>query len=189
MIMAQRVFVFACFYLFITGVDLAVGSEGGEGTTFKGLFLQFINLAILIYIIYRFGADKIKGFLKTRRESIKKEIDEAQRAREEAENKYREYSQRLANIQEKIDSLFKELEEEGKKERDMIISEAVRFSERIKEQARLAAQQEAKKVMEEVKAEIAELLTRRAEEAIRKGLKDEDQERLVNTFLNKLSLS
>ena len=155
-------------------------SEGGYG----GVIWGFINLGILIFLLYRLGRKPVKDFLRNRRESIKESIEKAQQTKEEVEKRYKEYSEKIANLDAHIEELHRALREEGEKEREMIIEEAERFAERIKEQAKFAANQEAKKVMEQVRAEVAELIVKEAESVIRKKLNDSDQRRLIEDFVS-----
>lgn len=154
--------------------------EGGYG----GIIWGFINLGILIFILYRLGQKPVKDFLRNRRESIRESIEKAQQTKEDVEKRYKEYSEKIANLDAHIEELYRTLREEGEKERKMIIEEAERFAERIKEQAKFAANQEAKKVMEQVRAEVADLIVNEAESVIRKKLNDSDQKRLIEDFVS-----
>ncbi len=172
------------FFLLTGEAFAAEGGGGGLGE----IVWRTINLAILILLLYWFGRNMVGGFFRERRERIRKSIEEAEQARAEAERKHREYSKRLANIEKQIEAIHAELREEGERERDKIIEEATRFAERIKEQAKLAAEQEAKKVMERVRGEVADLLVGLAEERLEKELTEEDQKRLVEDFLKRVEL-
>ena len=168
----------------------AWGSENGKGAAGPAsLLFNFINLAILIYLIYHFGANPIKEFFKKRRESIAQPIEEAQKIKADAKSKHREYSERLSSINERIDKLFADMREEGERGKKIVIEGAAQFSEKIKEQAKLAAEQEAKKVMEKVKSDVADLITKAAEETLKKDMTEKDQERLIKGFLERLELN
>ncbi len=170
------------FTLFFSPTLWAAESEGEGG--YGGIIWGFINLGILIFILYRLGRKPVKDFLRNRRESIKESIEKAQETKEEVEKRYKEYSEKIANLGTQIEELHRALREEGEKEREMMIEEAERFAERIKEQAKFAANQEAKKVMEQVRAEVAEIIVSEAESVIRKKLNDSDQRRLIEDFVS-----
>lgn len=174
--------------LFQISAGEVLAASGGEGGGWGGIFWKAVNLAILLLLLYWFGKERVGEFFKGRKESIRRSIEEAEKAREEAERKHREYSKRLSNIEKQIEAIHRELREEGEKERDRIIEGAMKFAERIKEQAKVAAEQEAKKVMERVKGEVADLLVGLAEETLHKELTKEDQKRLVDDFLKRVEL-
>ena len=73
----------------------------------------------------------------------------------------------------------------GEKER--IIAEAERGAEKIKEQARVSAEQEIKKANEYIKREVARLAVGMAGEVL-KRVKPSDQERLIDESLKTISL-
>ncbi len=81
------------------------------------------------------------------------------------------------------------MREEGERGKKIVIEGAAQFSEKIKEQAKLAAEQEAKKVMEKVKSDVADLITKAAKETLKKDMTEKDQERLIKGFLERLELN
>ncbi len=182
----MRIVLSILLFQILGGEALAVEGVGGGG--WSAIFWKVVNLTILILLLYWFGKERIGQFFRGRRESIRKGIEEAERAKEEAERRHREYSQRLSNIERQIEAIHRELREEGEKERERIIEEAMRFAERIKAQAKVAAEQEAKKVMERVRGEVADLLVGLAEERLQRELTEGDQRRLVDEFIKRVDL-
>jgi len=165
------------------------GGHGGEhGAEEGGSIWKIINFIILVVGIYIVWIKFIKGMLAERRESIRKAMDAAKEARESAERKSAEYDGKLKLLDSRVAEIASELREEGELEKKRIIAEAERGAEKIKEQARVSAEQEIKKANEYIKREVARLAVDMASEVLRREVKPSDQERLIEESLKTISL-
>jgi F-type H+-transporting ATPase subunit b len=168
---------------------VAFGAEGGEhGAEEGGSIWKIINFVILVVGIYIVWIKFIKGMLAERREGIRKAMDEAKVARDEAERKRAEYEGKLKLLDSRVEEIYRELREEGEGEKERIIAEAERGAEKIKEQARVSAEQEIKKANEYIKREVARLAVGMAGEVLKREVKPSDQERLIDESLKTISL-
>lgn len=158
--------------------------HGGVGGTWK--IINFVILAVGVYLVWTKAISKL---LDKRSAEIKKAIDDAREAKETAEKKAAEYKEKLNLLEKRISEIHLELKAEGEAEKNRIIEEAGKASEQVREQARLSAEQELKKARIEIRAEVAGLAVRMAEEILKKELKPEDQERLVRGYLNNMRLN
>ena len=173
--------------LFIASPVLAA-EEGGHGGE-SGMVWRIVNFAILalaLFLMLRYL--KVKDFFADRKKSIRTELEEAKKAKEEAEKKVKEFELKFSFLGKRIEEIYQEIREEGEIEKKRIIEEAVKISDRIQEQARLAAEQEIKKAMEEIKGEIAKVAVEMAEEILRGELSAADHERLIKEYLEKVRL-
>ena len=167
---------------------VAFGAEGGghggeHGAEEGGSIWKIINFIILVVGIYIVWIKFIKGMLAERREGIRKAMDEAKVARDEAERKRAEYEGKLKLLDSRVEEIYRELREEGEGEKERIIAEAERGAEKIKEQARVSAEQEIKKANEYIKREVARLAVGMAGEVLKREVKPSDQERLIDESL------
>lgn len=176
----------ACCLLLAVSPAFAAGEEGhGE----SGMVWRIVNFAILAAALYFVGRYfKIKDFFVNKRESIKAQLEEARKTKDAAEAKVREFEQKLASLDRKIEEIYREIRAEGETEKKRIIEEAVKLAERIKEQARFTAEQEIKKAKEEIKGEIAKVAVEMAEEILRSELTASDHERLIKEYLDKVRM-
>jgi F-type H+-transporting ATPase subunit b len=165
------------------------GGDGGEhGAEEGGSIWKIINFIILVVGIYIVWIKFIKGMLAERREGIRKAMDEAKVARDDAERKRAEYEGKLKLLDSRVEEIYRELREEGEGEKERIIAEAERGAEKIKEQARVSAEQEIKKANEYIKREVARLAVGMAGEVLKREVKPSDQERLIDESLKTISL-
>ncbi len=96
------------------------------------------------------------------------------------------YKERLAGLDGEIEAFKKQVLREAEEEKGKIIDEALKFSARIKEQARLTSQQEQKEMARRIKEEIARLTVEEAEKLITEKITKSDHEKMVDDFIVKL---
>lgn len=172
----------------ILWISTAHASGGGEeAPNWMGFFWRLLNFAVLLGVLYWLLARKIRDFLAGRREGIKTALAEAMAAREEAEKKFREYSEKLDRATEEIEQLGEMIRAQGLAEKERIIRDARREAEKIKEEARTRMEQEFSKASRNLKIEAANLSTQLAEELLRRQIRAEDHEALVKDYIEKVA--
>jgi F-type H+-transporting ATPase subunit b len=147
------------------------------------LLIQFINFAILVGIIVKFGKKPFKDYLKKRHETVKTAIEDGERALKEAEEVKAAYVEKLSKLEEEVEAFRAKAVKEAEAEKKKILDEAHGLASRIREQARLAYEQEMKEAMAKVRAEVAERTIKAAEETVRKTFKKEDHDSMVEDFI------
>jgi F-type H+-transporting ATPase subunit b len=150
------------------------------------LLFKFINFAVMLGILLKFAAKPFKDFLRNRQAAIKEKVDEADRLLKEAESLKGTYQEKLAQLDREIETFRKWALEEAEKEKAKILAEAHAMAGRIREQAQLAYDQELEDAMSTVRAEIARRTLVTAEQTIRQIFKEEDHNKMVDEFIEKL---
>ena len=150
------------------------------------LLFKFINFAVMLGILLKFAAKPFKDFLRNRQAAIKEKVDEADRLLKEAESLKGTYEGKLAQLDREIATFRKWALEEAEKEKAKILAEAHAMAGRIREQAQLAYDQELEDAMATVRAEIARRTLVTAEQTIRQIFKEEDHNKMVDEFIEKL---
>jgi F-type H+-transporting ATPase subunit b len=145
------------------------------------------NFAILVYILYRFGGEKISAYLRERKKNIRSNLELAEKARDEACEKARIYREKLEAVEEEIQRIIAELKEEGEAEKNRIIESARQSVEQIKKEARRAAEEELNRSAALLREEMVSLSTLMAEEILHRNLTPEDQHRLIRHYLDQMA--
>jgi len=140
---------------------------------------KFLNLAILGV---RLNYIKKKFFvpaLDARRELIRQELTKAQKERDEANEKLAEVEARLALLDAEIAKLKQEaiLEAELEKERIRLVTEEE--ARKLREQARREIEAAGKAARQQLRRFAAEETVRFAEQLIRRDMRPDDDERLI----------
>lgn len=165
-----------------------LAGEGGEGRGRQiwDMVWRILNFLILVAILWKLLADKIKKYFSDRRIEIAEMIDTADKARTEAEKQFADYQSRLKNIdsdiQEIRDAIMGELE--GEKQR--IIEEGKAVAERIIEQAKWSAEQEIIKAKNSLRNQVVDMAGDMASGLVTNSMTPEDQKRLIEEYLDKV---
>ena len=146
----------------------------------------YINFAILLWVLLKFGGAALKQFVKGRHDEVKEKVETAERLISESEQLKKTYEQKLAGLDSEIEAFKQAAVAEIEKEKNRILGEAQTMAGRIEEQARLAYEQEMKEALAKVRAEITRQTLELAEQRVKEEFKKEDHEKLVDEFIEKL---
>jgi len=158
--------------------------SGAQMKDFMWRCLDFAALAAIAFWAIK-KAD-VKGTLAARRTGIERTLKEAVEAKEQAEKKFKEYTERLDQANKEIEVISANMRREGEQEKERIIAEAQVAAARIKAQAESAAAQEVLKAKGELRAEAAKLAVEIAEQKIVKNIAKGDQDKLVGEYISKV---
>jgi F-type H+-transporting ATPase subunit b len=162
------------------------GEEHGAALFDPWKVINFLILAAVIFVVWK----KVLGkLLDKRKDDIRQAIEEAGAAKEAAEKKAAEYEKKLATLEARIKEIAEELRLEGEAEKERTLVEAARAGEKLKEQAKLTAEQELKKARIAIRKEVAELAVGMAAELLAKEVTPDDQKRLVKGYIDNLKLN
>jgi F-type H+-transporting ATPase subunit b len=144
---------------------------------------MFINFAILAAGYYLLGKQPIANALQSRRDSVAKEIEEAQRMKQEAEARAKVYQSKLETLEEEVRTAREGLIRAGEAERDRIVADAEAKAERMRKDAEFLVTQELKQIRQDLLRDTVEAAVAAAEELLRKRVTAADQERLAEDYL------
>jgi len=172
---------------------LGFASEGGghggtdESQRLWDLGARFLNFALLVIILFVvIRKTGVKDFFSARREEISKKFEDLKEERDAAEGRYRELEAELKAFETKKKEILQQFEAEGIAEKERIIAEAEERAKQILEQAGLTIQREIQAAKDRLTAEMVEAAAQRAQVIIEKEIKDSDQDRLVNEFIERV---
>ena len=152
----------------------------------KEMVFQIVNFILLVCLLLYVYRKNSAGAFEKRSLEVQTAMEEAARAKKEAEDKYLEYQTRVAQLDEEIGKILEVSREDAEKERTSILEEAKRQSKKIVQQAELTARHEVVLAKQELRKEAAELAAEMAAEAIKKATKPEDQRSWVKAYIDKI---
>jgi F-type H+-transporting ATPase subunit b len=159
---------------------------GGEGPNLASFAWKLLNFLIIAGMIYWLAAKKVKDFFTGRREGIKSSLALAVAAREDAEERFREYAAKLERATGEIDEITRMIQTQGLAEKERIIEEARKAAAKMKEDARTRMEQEFNKASHQLRNEAVRLSAQMAEELLRKNIHVEDHEAMVQDYIEKM---
>jgi len=142
---------------------------------------------VLLFVLHKWAWKPILTGLQAREDGIKKNIEDAKKAREESEKLLEQYKSQLDSARKEAQKLIGDaasradvLLEEKKKQMD---AEA----QAILDKARLQIDQERQKVIQELRQEVVEIALSAAGKVIQRTLRPEDHRELINREIEKLN--
>ena len=166
----------------------ASGGEGGgiPKEKWMDLLWRTLNFAGLLAILILALKKPIANGLKSRRQAIVETFDDLEAQKAEAERIYKGYEDKLAKIDEEVEALLSSAIKQGEVEKERIIEDANRAAGDIQRQAEMAIQHEISEARLRLRGEIAEQAVQMAEDLIKQNLKDADQNKMVEDYLEKV---
>lgn len=152
----------------------------------KDLMWRVLNFAVLLFILIKFGAKPIGAALSGRKKQVKEEIEDLENKRAEAERSYKDFEAKLAGMEGKIGTIVEKAVAQAEIEKVKIIESARQAADDIKRQAEMAIKNEMVNVRRALKKDMTDQATAMAEEIIVKNLNPEDQNKIIEDYLNKV---
>ncbi|MDD2501869.1 MAG: ATP synthase F0 subunit B [Geobacter sp.] len=171
---------------------LAVASGGGEhhpesGAQLKDFGWRVVDFALLVgIVVWALKKANVKGSLADRQQQIEKNLSEARAAREAAEAKLKEYTEKLDKANQEVDALRAAMLKEAETEKQRIIAEAQAAAAKVVVQAAQAADQEVLKARTELRVEAARLAVELAGGKLGAAVQKADHDRFVQDYLGKV---
>jgi F-type H+-transporting ATPase subunit b len=190
MIISRLVLVFALLCIVCAGPALAAGGGGhGEAEpvgwvatdTYK--VMNFAVLAIALFFILK---KPLSQALNARITGIKEELETLEKRKQEAEKQLEEYNQKLTQLDGEAEKLIQSYIQQGEEAKARIINEAQSTAEKLEEQAKRHIEHEFTQAKNQLQAEVLQEALAKAEEIIKTKISSEDQDRLVDEYLEKV---
>ena len=125
-----------------------------------------INFLIFVFVLRKFAFGIVKQKLKERQASVVQALDEAKRAKEEAQQLRQEYEQKIANLAAEEEQFRMHAIEAAERERMRVMEDARQMAERATAEVQLIALREIEAARQLLRKEVAQQAVRIATELI-----------------------
>ena len=176
-------------FLFAGGALCATGGgqEGDHGTHWVATdtyrVMNFLVLAVGLFFLAR---KPVSQGLKGRIKGIQDQLADLEAKKKEAEAQLAQYNQKLALLDQEAEKIVEGYIQQGKDAKARILEEAQAAAVRLEEQARRNIDHEFMQAKNKLKSEIVEKALAAAEEMVKGQITAEDQEKLVDEYLDKV---
>lgn len=153
---------------------------------FWQILISLANLVILFLILKKFLYKPVTKMLEARRAEIDGQYAEAENAKNSAEAKDAELTERLAGAKQEAEGIVKEAADIAKSRGDKIIEDARTAADGIIRQAEVDAELERKRASETIKTQIIDVSTALAEKMLEREINADDHNALINDFIDKI---
>jgi F-type H+-transporting ATPase subunit b len=145
-----------------------------------------ISFFILLILLKKVAYPQILKAMKNREDTIRQQLEEAQKTRKEAETLLEDYKRQLAEARFEAQKVINEGKELGENMRKEVIQKAQEESNQIVKRAQEEIELQKQKALLELQERIADLSIMVASKVINKTLNPEDHRRLVEEYISKV---
>ncbi len=145
-----------------------------------------ISFCILLILLKKVAFPPILKGMKKREETIKQQLEEAQKTKKEAEDLLEGYKRQLAEARSEAQKIINEGKSLGENMRKEIVQKAQAESNQIVKRAQEEIELQKQKAILELQEKIADLSIMAATKIINKSLNTEDNRRLVEEYVSKV---
>jgi F-type H+-transporting ATPase subunit b len=159
-------------------------AEAGHGGINGGdILFQLVMFIILLALLKKFAWGPLMGIMKQREEHIAGEISAAEQSRQETSKLLAEQRELLKQARQEAQELIENAKKQGDVQREEIIVAARAESERVKESAKNEIEQHKQQAVAAIREQVASLSVLIASKVIEKELSAQDQEKLINEYI------
>jgi F0F1-type ATP synthase membrane subunit b/b' len=168
----------------------AAGAEHHDAhheAALSDLFIPAINFSIYLFIVIRYVIPAMREYLRRRHADIVQAASDSSVALASAEQSLTKSKARFSRLQTESDAIRQDLILIANRQGERLLAQADESGKRRLADAALLAEQERRRALADVRAEIATKATQLAEGRIRTALTADDQRTFVQQFLKDAS--
>ena len=147
------------------------------------LFIPAINFSIYLFIVIRYVIPAMREYLRRRHADIVQAESESAAALIKAEQSLAGSKARLAGLETEANAIRQDLVAIATRQGERLVAQAEESGKRRLDDAGLVAEQERRRALADIRAEVAAKATALAEGRIRSALTADDQRTFVQQFL------
>ena len=149
----------------------------------------FVTFALTFYVLRRFAFERIQRTIDERRERIRKAVEDADRAREEARGLLEQHRQLIAQAKGEAGEILADARKVADAQIERVKVEAEAERQRRLEETKRQIEAETKRSLDLIRSEVAELTLQATARVTGKVLDTEDQRRLIDEAISELDFS
>ncbi|MCC5805271.1 MAG: F0F1 ATP synthase subunit B [Opitutales bacterium] len=159
-------------------VDKIAEVAGRFGVEWPILFAQVVNFAIVAYLLYRFAFKPVVATLDERQRKISDGLQFAEEAKTRLAESEKRQAQILQEAQAEAQRIHKEARNNAAAFEERMRNDTARQIEEMRRRADEANEMERKRILAEVRGEIARLVVLTTGKVLRKDLSEEEKKSL-----------
>jgi F-type H+-transporting ATPase subunit b len=169
-------------------IPVAFAEEGAHAAGHGGVPWSFViwhavNLVVLGGILIFLLRKPARDALRNRAVMVRRAIDEANKARDDANARVVELESKLSHFRDELDRMYSEVRAAAERERQLILEQAEREAEAVRGSAERAIRDETARARRSLQEEAVNLAIRAAEGILVRQARPEDQERLSGDLI------
>ena len=147
---------------------------------------RVMNFTVLFVGLFLLLRKPLSKALNSRIEGIKTQLEELEAKKKAAEDELAGYNEKLAMLDKEAEKIVAEYIQQGEDARERILKEAESAAEKLEAQAQKNIEHEIAKAKQELQQDVIAKALVKAEDLIKSQITADDQNRLVDEYLEKV---
>ncbi|QQK78454.1 F0F1 ATP synthase subunit B [Salicibibacter cibarius] len=147
---------------------------------------QLVIFSLLIWVVSRWALKPLLGVMKKREQQVNDNLDNAEKSRAEAEQYLEQQREELKKAREDTQAMIDNANKMSEQQAKEILDNAKAEGERLKEAAAADINREKEQALESVRDQVASLSVAIATKVIEKELDEDEQEKLIDSYLKEV---
>lgn len=153
------------------------------GLNLKEIIFAMVNFLILVFVLGKFIYKPFLGMLENRKQMIQEKFDRADAVNKRADARMAKYNRQIAGAEEDSREIIRDAKQKAEAQAQAIIDEAKAEAAEIIAKAERTIEMEQAKAIEGLHNEIAELALLAAEQIVGDKIEDAGQEAIVDRVI------
>jgi F-type H+-transporting ATPase subunit b len=149
--------------------------------------LMLVNFAILLFILAKFGGPVARKTAQERHDQIKTALDEAAKLREQAAQKLAEYENRIKDVDKEVKAIVDGIRADAESDKKRILEAATTQAAQMKRDAEIRIAAEIEYARKALQKEVTVAAAGATEKLLKEKVTGDDQNKLVSTFISNMS--
>ena len=150
------------------------------------IFWSLVSFGILVFLLYKYAFPVILETLENRERHIREGLEQAERARKEAEQLLADYQARLVGAQQEAHTILEPAWQRAQEAVEENEKRLERVTAKMLEEARREIEREREAATKEIRAHVVDLVLQAAAQLLQREVGDQDHRRLVEDTLQKI---
>ncbi|MBM7704053.1 F0F1 ATP synthase subunit B [Metabacillus iocasae] len=159
---------------------------GAAGLNTGDILFQLVMFLILLVLLRKFAWGPLMGIMKEREDHIANEIASAEKQNAEAKKLMEEQQQAIKEARQEVQALMESARKSAEDKKEEIMVTARAEANRLKEAAKKEIEQEKEQAVAALREQVASLSVLIASKVIEKELSEQDQEKLINEYIQEV---
>jgi F-type H+-transporting ATPase subunit b len=148
-----------------------------------------IAFLVTLFVLKRYAFGPIQQMIDERRERIRRALEEADKARDEARSLLQEHRELIGQARGQAEQILAETRRVAEAQRQRVKDETEADRQRRLEETQRQIEAETQRALQQIRAEVAELTLVATTKVTGKVLDDEDHRRLIDDAIKDLDFS
>ncbi len=179
--------------IFFAFVGVALAASGGHDAAPKGWVVtdtyKVLNFVVLAGALFYIAKKPVAQFFSSRVKGIQEQLSDLEKKKAEAQKTLTEYENKIADLTKESERIVQDYIRQGEDAKKRILAEAEAQAAKLEESAKRNIEQEFKSAKFKLQQEIAEKALKQAELLVKESISSDDQDRLVDEYLDKVVAS